>query len=232
MVGHSRYLTGEPGKQTRPKVIEFRQFTAMPEGQAAVHDITFDIFEGEVVALAGTPNAGQKTLLACLQGQIQPIHGEVHVFGVPLPPLTAEIRRQIGVLPQKLVPRPAETVMVYLQRFASYHNIKLTREQSRKYCSSYQIQPALPVTALNRLQARICALALALVHDPRLVLLDDPLANLTEEEQAAFWLYLQRIRCEGRTILCTFTSPLAEKYLNGYDLIISIEQGKLLRQEH
>lgn len=231
MANHARYLTGPLGKQTRPKIIELRQLTAGPEQQPVLNTITLDIFEGEAVAFLGPANSGKSALLACLLGNLRPTRGEIHLMGAALPPLLPEIRRQIGVMPQQLDLKTSGTVATYLQRFAKYYGLQLTAEQISAYCAHYQLLPTMQVSTLTPLQARIFALALALVHDPHLALFDEPLAGLDNADQEVLWTYLQRTQYEGRTLLCTFTPPLAEKYLSGYDLIVRLEQGRLIRQE-
>jgi ABC-2 type transport system ATP-binding protein len=227
MVGHSRYITGPLGKHTRPKVIEFRHLTAVQSQQTILRDITLEIFEGESVAILGTSGAGKSALLACIQGQIQPARGELIVLGALLPPLRPAFQKQMGSMPKNIARHTQETVAEYFQRFAGYHMDHLNSEQIQTYCAHYQLSPAAPVSELNSLQQRVFALALALVHDPCLVLLDEPLAELTAEDQAEFWPYLQRTRREGRTLLCTFTPPLAENHFNEYDLVVSLEQGQI-----
>ncbi len=229
MVDHTRYLTGPLGKQTRPKVIELQQITLMQEWQTLLRDVSLDIFAGESIALCGAPGSGKSALLACIQGQIQPVRGKIRVLGAELPPLPPKLRRQIGVRPQQIERGTRETVAEYLLRFASYHAIKLNSKQIAMYCSQYELPPSHLVAELDSLQEHILALALALVHDPIVVLLDEPLAGLSKQDQMTLWAYLQRIQREGRTLLCTFTPPLAEKELNGYDLIVKLEQGRLFR---
>lgn len=232
MVDHpTRYLTGPLGQQTRPKAIEFRQITLVQAQQTLFEDVTLDMFEGESVALLGPPGSGKSALLACVQGLLQPTRGEVRVLGATLPPLPVEIRRQMGILPRQLDLARHETVAAYLQRFATYYDVHLNSKQITTYCAHYEIEPSLAVADLPGRQARIFALALSLVHDPHLVLLDEPLSGLSEADQDALWPYLQRIQREGRTLLCTFSLPLAEKYLNGYDLIARLEQRRLTRQK-
>lgn len=231
MANHARYLTGPIGKQTRPKTIELRQLTTGPEQQPVLDDITLDIFEGEAVAVLGPAGSGKSALLACLLGNLRPTRGEIRLMGTVLPPLSPQIRRQIGIMPQQFDFQTHETVAAYLQRFASYYELQLTTRQIHAYCAHYQLPPSIQVTALTPLQARIFALALALVHDPLLALMDEPLAGLDEAELETFWPYLQRTQYEGRTLLSTFTLPLAQKYLSGYDLVMRLEQGRLIRQE-
>jgi len=227
MVGHSRYLSGPLGKHTRPKVIEFRHLTAIHAQHTILRDVLLEIFEGESVAILGAPGAGKSTLLACIQGLVPPAKGEIIVLGATLPPLPPALQKQMGSMPHNIAPNTQETVAHCLQRFAEYHMNHLNHEQIRSYIAHYQLSPTTSVNDLTSLQQRVFALALALVHDPSLALLDEPLAGLTEEEQAQFWPYLQRTKREGRTLLCTFTPPLAEKHFNGYDLIVSLEQGQI-----
>lgn len=229
---HVRYLTGTLGKQTRPKVIEIHQLTLRQNQQARLHEITLDIFEGESVALVGSSTADKQAFLACLLGQMSPDQGEIRVLNTALPPLPSDIRRQIGVMPRPVEHLAHETVTAYLQRFAYTHRVQLTLEQAAAYCEHYQLRPSARVAELTHLQARVLSLAVALVHDPRLVLLAEPLADLNAQEQILIQDYLQRIQREGRTLLCTFSPPLAEKHFSGYDLLVRLEQGRLLRQEH
>ena len=227
----TRYLTGPLGKQARPKAIEFYQTTLVQKQRILLHDVTLDILEGESVALLGPPLSGKSALLACVQGLMQPARGEVRVLGATPHPLPVEVRRQIGTLPLQLDLARRETVAAYLRRFAAYYDVHLTSKQLTTYCTSYELEPSLQVASLSSRQARIFALSLSLVHDPRLVLLDEPLSGLSAADQTAIWPYLQRIQREGRTLLCTFSLPLAEKYLSEYDLIVRLEQGRLMRQE-
>jgi ABC-2 type transport system ATP-binding protein len=69
------------------------------------------------------------------------------------------------------------------------------------------------------------------VHDPRLVLLDEPLAGLSETDRPVIWQYIRRMQSEGRTLLMTFASPLADEHLSEYDVIIELVQGRVVRQE-
>lgn len=229
MGDHARYLTGTLGKQTRPKIIELHQLTITQEHQPLLREITLDIFEGESVALVGSSEIDKNALLACILGQIQPTTGEIRVLGMSLPPLPVEVRRQLGVMPQLVERKTHETVAAYLQRFATYHGVQLTTTQLSAYCVHYRLSPSVSVMDLSSLQTRVLALAVALIHDPRLALLIEPLTGLTEQEQIAMQDYLQRTQREGRTLLSTFTPPLAEKHFTGYDLIVKLEQGQLLR---
>jgi len=231
MVENKRYLTGPIGKQTRPKAVELRHVTVTQKGQTLLHDLTLDVFEGESIAIVGKPGAGKSALLACLQGLIQPTSGQILVMGSSLPPMTRKIRRQLGILPQQLKHTPTDTVADSLRRFASYYALKLSSEQINAYSAHYHFSSATPVARLTEVQTRVLALALALLHDPRLVLLDEPLSDLAEPDLAEIWGHLQSMQREGRTLLSTFTLPVADIHSNGYDMVVTLEQGKMVQRE-
>lgn len=225
-----RYITGTLGQQTRPKVIELHQLSIIQAHRQLLHEITLTIFEGETVALLGNSEQEKNALLACILGQIQPTRGTIHVLGASLPPLPVEVRRQLGVMPRLVDRKTHETVTACLYRFALYHGIHLSDEQLLRYCAHYKLSPETQVLELNQLQTRVLTLALALVHDPHLALLIEPLSDLNKAEQASLQTYLQQAQREGRTLLCTGTPPLDDKLFSGYDLKVRLEQGHLLRE--
>jgi ABC-2 type transport system ATP-binding protein len=231
MINHGRFITGTLGQQARPKVIELHQLTVLQNEQPLLHKTTLTLFEGETAVLIGDSEQAKNALLACLLGQIQPAEGSIRVLGATLPPLPVALRRQIGVMPRQIESKTQETVSAYLQRFSAYHGVQLTRTQLARYCAHYQLSPDAPLQALDQLQMRVLALATALVHDPRLALLFEPLSELEEKERALLQGYLQQIQREGRTLFCTGTPPLDEKMFTGYDLMVRLEKGQLSRVE-
>lgn len=226
---HGRFITGTLGQQMRPRIIELHQLTITHDEQPLLREMTLTVFEGESVVLLGDSEPAKNALLACLLGQIQPAGGSIRVLGATLPPLPVALRRQLGVMPRLVERKPLETVSAYLRRFSAYHGVQFTQEQLARYCAHYQLSPEMPLQGLNRLQMRVLALATALVHDPRLALLFEPLSGLEEDEQALLQHYLQQIQREGRTLFCTGTLPLDEKMFTGYDLRVRLAEGQLLR---
>jgi ABC-2 type transport system ATP-binding protein len=226
-----RYITGPIGIQARPRVIVFDHLSAMHLGQTMLHDISLNVYEGESVAILGEPGAGKSMLLASIQGLVQPAQGHIHILGAEVPPVPSTIRRQIGVMPQHLNQPGKDTVADYLRHFAAMHEILLSQTQVNEYSHYYRLDPLSHISQLTALQLRILLLALGLVHDPRLVLLDEPLAGLSETGRPVIWQYIRRMQSEGRTLLMTFTSPLADEHLSGYDVIIELVHGRVVRQE-
>jgi ABC-2 type transport system ATP-binding protein len=228
---NQRYITGPLGKQARPRVIAFDHLSALEYGKLALHDISLNIYEGETVAVIGPAGTGKSDLLACIQGLAQPIEGHLHVMGVEVPPITAGIRRQIGVMPGHLDHPGMLRIGDLVRRFAGYYSLDLSEAQVEEYCHHYELPSTSLVSQLTPPQLRVLALALTLVHDPHLVLLDEPLAELSEADSLLIWQYLRRMQSEGRTLLITFTPPIAEEHLRRYDLIVVLGKGHILSQQ-
>lgn len=226
-----RYITGPLGIQARPIVIVFDHLSAAYQGQVVLHDISLEIYEGESVAILRKPDAGGSMLLACIQGLLQPMHGHIQVMGTEVPPLTPVTRRQVGFMPRYLDQPDKLTVADYVQCFAALHEIHLSHDQLNTYIHHYKLPPLFPTSQLTPLQTRVLQFALALVHDPRLVLLDEPLAGLPETDSTAIWQRLRQIQSEGRTLIATFTPSIARERLSVYDLIVELDQGHIVRQE-
>src|SRR5260221_1742780 len=226
-----RYITGPIGIQARPRVIVFDHLSATHLGQTVLHDICLNVYEGESVAILDPAGAGKSMLLASIQGLVQPAQGHIHILGAEVPPVPPIIRRQIGVMPQHLNQPGKDTVADYLRHFAAMHEILLSQAQVNEYSHYYRLDPLSHISQLTALQLRILLLALGLVHDPRLVLLDEPLAGFSETDRPVILQYIPPMQRQGRTLLMTFSSPLADEHLSGYYVIIELVQGRVVRQE-
>lgn len=226
-----RYITGPLGKQTRPRVIAFDHLSAIQNERLVLYDISLSIYEGESAAVIGPAGAGKSNLLACIQGLAQPIKGHLLVMGNQVPPMAAGIRRQIGVMPGHLDHPELLRIGDLVRRFAAYYNLDLSEAQVEEYCRHYALSSTSLVSQLTLPQLRVLLLALTLVHDPHLVLLDEPLAGLSNADSSLIWQYLRRMQSEGRTLLITFTPPIAEELLRGYDLIVTLDKGHIQSQQ-
>src|SRR5260221_3257641 len=226
-----RYITGPIGIQARPRVIVFDHLSATHLGQTVLHDISLNVYEGESVAILDPAGAGKSMLLASIQGLVQPTQGHIHILGAEVPPVPPIIRRQIGVMPQHLNQPGKDTVADYLRHFAAMHEVLLSQPQVNEYSHDYRLDPLSHISQLTALQLRILLLALGLVHDPRLVLLDEPLAGLSETGRPVIWQNIRRIENEVRPLPTTFPSTLSRETLSGDDVIIELVQGRDVRQE-
>ena len=236
---HSRrYITEPIGKQARPRIVVFDSVSVRYQGQLVLKDISLSVYEGEAIVILGSSDSGKSMLLACVQGRVQPVSGHISVFGTEVPPVTPVIRRQMGIMPGYLDSTGKETVTDCVKRFAAYYNIQLNNAQAYEYIQHYiASQPSLlpfsatlPVAQLTSLQRRVLSLALAVVHDPKLVLLNAPLAHLSATDSQILWRFLKQMQSEGRTLLITFAPPIAEEQMSGYDLIVRLANGHIVHE--
>jgi ABC-2 type transport system ATP-binding protein len=223
-----RYITGPLGKYSRPCIIRCEYLTVQQETRSLLHDLCLDIYEGEAVAVLGDDTAGKSALLACLQGMLRPTRGHLQVLGADIPPIPPDIRLQIGVLPRYLHLPEEATVLDALTYYASLYELYLNSPQLENYIQTYHLHLDSVVSQLSPLEQGLLSFALTLLHDPSLVLLDEPLDGLTEDDREIIWHYLRQIRREGRTQVTTFTPPIAESLLNEYDVVITLEEGRIL----
>ncbi len=234
-----RYITGPLGKQARPRVVVLNSVSVRYQEQIVLNDVSLSVYEGEAVAICGAPGAGKSTLLACMQGRVQPVSGHIFVFGTELLPLTPIMQRRVSVMPEHVDVNAKETVADCVRHFAAYHGISLSQVQVDTYIQHYVtsqpslhlFSPGICVIQLTLLQRRVLSLALAVVHDPKLVLLDEPLAGLSAADSILLWHYLKQMQSEGRTLLITVALPIAEEQLSGYDVVVRLVNGRIVHED-
>lgn len=241
-----RYLTGSVGTRIRPSIVHLEHLYAHNEQKVVLYDLSLQVRDGQAVAILGQPGTGKTALLASIAGQVQPLRGHITVLGTSIPPLVAELERHIGMMPALLTNKqttyiPAmmkvrteqteqteQTVQDVIQAHAHVHHLLLNAVQISAYAQHYQLVPTMPLTRLSAVQRRFLALATTCIHDPQLVLLDEPLTGLTREERDSVNEYIRQLQREGRTLLVTFTPPVADTYISGYDVIVHMVHGQLV----
>ena len=171
----------------------------------AVDGLDLDVPEGTCVGLLGPNGAGKSTTMKMLTGQARPDEGELRVFGYALPRDSKQSRAQCGVVPQLDNLDTTLTVEQNLVVFA--HLYRLGRGERRP-----AVERALELANLrDRRDTRVDKLsggmrrrlliARALVHRPRLVLLDEPTVGLDPQVRQELWALIDALRSEGTSIL-------------------------------
>ncbi|MBI2193532.1 MAG: ABC transporter ATP-binding protein [Planctomycetes bacterium] len=188
-------------------LLQVDELTKSFRGRQAIRDVSFGLDAGQVLAVIGPVGAGKSTLLRLLAGAIAPDNGHIYLGGRPLhfdPPVN---RRLAGYVPDAFGAYRNTTVCEYLDFFANAMEIE--RRQRRK-----RIQEVLDfvgksdlndlfVSELTRCQAQFVALARGILHDPVLVLLDDPARWLSSKECVEFGRLLSALRDQGKLLILT-----------------------------
>ena len=197
--------------------------------RGVLRQIDLDIAVGESLALTGVNGAGKTTLLRCLAGLVRPNAGEVRCWGQPVQGNPA-VRRWIGMVAheQRLYPHlTLRENLIFAARMCRVAEPGRQADESLLRVGLSAYASYLPTQASKGMRQRI-AVARALIHAPRILLLDEPFAGL--DKQGSRWLLelLLELRAAGRTI-CFSTHDEAQTHSLA-ERVLEIQGGRLLER--
>ncbi|MCD8514425.1 MAG: ABC transporter ATP-binding protein [Nitrincola sp.] len=176
-------------------------------GFEALKGISFDVQEGDFFALLGPNGAGKSTTLGIVSSLVNKTSGEVKVFGYDLDTDKAMAKLQLGVVPQEFNFNAFEKVQDIIVTQAGYYGIgrKVALERSETYLKKLGLWEKRNVAArqLSGGMKRRLMIARALVHQPKLLILDEPTAGVDIELRRSMWQFLKEINAQGTTIILT-----------------------------
>jgi len=178
-----------------------------PTGTEALKGVSLEIGEGEFFGLLGPNGAGKSTLIHCTTGLAQPTAGDIRVFGHDAIDHYQEARVAVGLAPQELNIDHFLTVAETLDYHGGYFGMPKhdRRERAEELLHEFSLTEKRNdrTRTLSGGMKRRLVLARALMHRPRLLILDEPTAGVDVELRLELWHYVQRINAEGTTILLT-----------------------------
>ncbi|HEV2811751.1 MAG TPA: ABC transporter ATP-binding protein [Solirubrobacteraceae bacterium] len=178
-----------------------------PTGTEALRGVSLSIAEGEFFGLLGPNGAGKSTLIHCTTGLAQPTSGSIEVYGHDAIEHYEQARLAVGLAPQDLNLDWFLTVEETLDYHGGYFGMprKDRRERARELLDAFSLNEKRDdrTRTLSGGMKRRLILARALMHRPRLLILDEPTAGVDVELRLELWQYVQRINAEGTTILLT-----------------------------
>ncbi|ACP35196.1 ABC transporter related [Sulfolobus islandicus Y.G.57.14] len=171
----------------------------------ANEDITMRVKEGEIVALLGPNGAGKTTLVKQIYGELTPTKGEIRVLGKK--PTDRHVKKFLGVIPQECEPYGDLTVwdnIYYMGRLkgASKDEIKKRGEELLERLDLRSKRNTLARDLSGGLKRRTL-IAMALINNPKLLILDEPTTGLDPEARREVWEILLNMRKEGQSMLLT-----------------------------
>src|SRR5579885_3584113 len=171
----------------------------------AVKGVSFEIYEGECFGLLGPNGAGKTTTLSCLEGLKKPDSGTIMVEGLDAVSDSVKIKQMMGVQLQDTTLFPDLTCTELVELYASFYNVFLNRKQILSYLEKFDLQEKARSRAkeLSGGQRQRLALALAVAHDPRIVVLDEPTTGLDPQARRGIWDSIRQMQREGRTVILT-----------------------------
>ncbi len=148
----------------------------------ALSQVGFDIQQGEVVGLLGPNGAGKTTIIKILTGYLQPDEGSVRIDGLDVLTQAREVQARLGYLPESAPLYPELSVQDYLRLIAELRAIPSTEQPARLssaiYATSLQEHLTRPIGQLSKGFRQRVGLAQALLHQPKLLILDEPTIGL------------------------------------------------------
>ena len=199
-------------------------------GVQALRDVSLTVAAGDFFALLGPNGAGKSTLIGILSALVNKTSGRVCVFGHDSDRDLEAVKRCLGVVPQEFNCNGFETVFHVLLNQAGYYGVP--RPVAERNAAHYLKELGLwdkrhaVVRSLSGGMKRRLMIARALVHEPRLLILDEPTAGVDIELRRGMWTFLQELNAQGVTIILT-THYLEEAEQLCRNIAI-IDQGRII----
>ncbi|PUE18087.1 ABC transporter ATP-binding protein [Limnohabitans sp. MMS-10A-160] len=171
----------------------------------ALDQVSFEVEEGEFFGLLGPNGAGKTTLISILAGLTRASQGQVLVHGHNVQSDYAAARRLLGVVPQELVFDPFFTVRESLKIQSGYFGVKKNDAWIDELLDSLGLtdKAHANMRQLSGGMKRRVLVAQALVHKPRVIVLDEPTAGVDVELRQTLWQFIAKLNKQGHTVLLT-----------------------------
>jgi len=207
-----------------------KSFKAKTGTVRAVDGVHFEARDGEITGLLGPNGAGKTTTLRMLYTLMKPDAGQILVDGVDASRDPAAVRRALGVLPDARGVYKRLTARENIAYFGELHGLSsdLIAQRTSVLSTALQMDDILDrqTEGFSQGQRTKTAIARALVHDPKNVILDEPTNGLDVMTTRAMRGFLQQLRSEGRCVI--FSSHIMQEVAALCDRIVIIAQGRVV----
>ncbi len=210
-------------------VIEVKNVVKSFKTVQAVRRVSLRIFQGQFVALLGPNGAGKTTLVEMIEGIQKPDEGEICILGKKLKGNEDELRKIIGISLQETRFIDKLTVRETVKLFASFFEFGDARGEEIISIVGLEEKKKSYVVNLSGGQRQRLALGIALINNPKILLLDEPTTGLDPNARREIWAILQELKERSQTsmILTTHYMEEAEKLC---DQIVIIDNGLILKE--
>ena len=211
--------------------LAFRNLTkTYANGVKALKGVNLDVREGEFFALLGPNGAGKTTAIGIVTSLVTKTGGTVQVFGHDIDTELELAKSCIGLVPQEINFNLFETCMTIVVNQAGFYGIPrpLARQRAEKYLTQLQLWDKRNTVArtLSGGMKRRLMIARALMHEPRLLILDEPTAGVDIEIRRSMWTFLREVNASGTTII--LTTHYLEEAENLCRQVAIIDDGRII----
>jgi len=199
-------------------------------GVVALRDIDLAVAEGDFFALLGPNGAGKSTLIGIVSSLVNATSGEASVFGISVRRHRSRAMAEIGLVPQEVNFNQFETPFEIVVNQGGYYGVprRVARERAEYYLRQLSLwDKAFEVSRqLSGGMKRRLLIARAMVHQPRLLILDEPTAGVDIEIRRSMWRFISKINASGTTVI--LTTHYLEEAENLCRNIAIIDHGEII----
>jgi len=216
------------------KALALRQLTkTYKNGVQALKGIDLEVEEGNFYALLGPNGAGKTTAIGIVTSLVNKTSGKVEVFGYDIDTQLAVAKSCIGLVPQELNFNQFETVTTILLNQAGFYGIPRHEASKRleRYLNELQLwdkRNAISRSLSGGMKRRLM-IARALMHEPRLLILDEPTAGVDIEVRRTMWSFMRDINVAGTTII--LTTHYLEEAESLCSHVAIIDKGRIIEND-
>lgn len=200
-------------------------------GTRALNGVSFSVPEGAMLALLGANGAGKTTIIGILTGLVRKTGGTATVLGIDLDADPEGLRAQIGVVPQEFNFSIWEKVLDIVVDQAGYYGVPRSvavprAEQLLKDLGLWEKRNEVSRTLSGGMKRRLM-IARALVHHPKILLLDEPSAGVDVELRREMWEFVRGLHAKGTTIV--LTTHYLEEAQQLCERVVIVKKGEVVR---
>lgn len=195
-----------------------------------LHEVSFQLEKGHVVGLLGPNGAGKSTTIKIIAGILAATEGVVSVAGLPLPERTLDVKQRIGYVPEAAVLFESLTGQEFLELSGRLHGVEepVLQERIRSILETFGLfsDRVSRLDTYSKGMRQKILVAAALLHNPDLILLDEPLSGLDVHAAILIKDLIAALAADGKTIL--YSSHVLDVVEKVCDRVLIIHQGALI----
>ncbi|MDF2965430.1 MAG: drrA 2 [Rickettsiaceae bacterium] len=205
--------------------------TAKAKEKLALDNVSLEVPEGSFFALLGPNGAGKSSLINILAGTVNKTSGKASIMGVDIDENTQAAKSLIGVVPQELVMDTFFPISEALELYAGYYGVPKKQRRTEEIIKALGLYDKRNNTAkqLSGGMKRRFLVAKAMVHSPKVLILDEPTAGVDIELREQLWDYVLELNQKGTTII--LTTHYLEEAEKLCDRIAFINHGRIIKED-
>jgi ABC-2 type transport system ATP-binding protein len=209
----------------RQAIIQVKNLVKLYDRYEAVKDISFDVLDGEIFGLLGPNGAGKSTTLEIMETLREKTSGEINIAGFSIDENPDAIKSIIGIQLQTSGFYPGLTLLEQIDLFNGLYG---ANADAMNLLSLVQLgdKAKSPYKSLSGGQKQRFAIATTLIHDPKIIFLDEPSTGLDPQARRNLWDLIQNIRKKGTTVVLTTHYMEEAEYL--CDRVAIMDQGRIM----